>query len=86
MPDANLKLVTFDPKAEAKENVIDLAKTILEMAEAGELVDLSFVATTPEGSIRTGFTKTEDQFRRIAACTRLLWRFQQKADETAEDF
>lgn len=85
MSEATLKLVTFDPQAEAKANVVAIAQDILQMAEAGELVDLSFFAATLEGSIRTGFTATDDQFRRIAACSRLLWRLHQKSDEQAGD-
>ena len=86
MREAPLKLVTIDPKASAKAEVVNLAKTILEMAEAGELVDLSYFAATVDGSVQTGMTATEDQHRRIAACSRMMWRLQKSADTTTEGF
>lgn len=81
MPDSPFKLVTLDPQANAKANVVALAKDILEMAEAGELVDLTFFGATLDGGIKTGMTATDDQFRRIAACSRMIWRLHQKMDE-----
>lgn len=82
MPDSPFKLVTVDPKANAKAEVVKMAKRALEMAEAGELVDFAYFGACPDGAVRTGFTATEDQPRRIAACSRLIWRLNKSWDET----
>ena len=84
MSEPTLKVVTIDPKASAKAEVVKMAKEILRMAEAGDLVDLSFFGTTPDESIRTGMTATEDQHRRLAACSRLLHRLHLSADEKCD--
>lgn len=76
-----LNVVSIDPKSTAKQSVVEMAKTILAAAEAGELVDLSWFASSPDGSVNTGFTATDDQLRRIAAASRLLWRLQQTFDD-----
>lgn len=81
MADSPFKLVTVDPKANAKAEVVKMAKAVLELAESGELVDLAYSAACADGSVRSGFTATEDQPRRVAACSRLLWRLNQSWDE-----
>lgn len=78
----DFKLVSIDPKASAKAEAVEMAKTVLQMAESGELVDFAYAASTADGSVRSGFTGTEDQPRRIAACSRLIWRLNKSWDET----
>lgn len=84
MADSPFKLVTVDPKANAKAEVVKMAKRALEMAEAGELVDFAYFGVCPDGAVRTGFTATEDQHRRLSACSRMLWRFHQTLDDNTE--
>lgn len=74
----------LDTRAKAKAEVVDMAKTILHLAESGEVVDLSWFASNIDGSTRTGFTATEDGHRRLASAYRLAHRLQLVMDEQAE--
>jgi hypothetical protein len=71
----------LDTKAKAKAEVVEMAKTILALAESGEIVDLSWAAANADGSSRTGFTATEDSHRRLATLSRLLHRLHLSWDE-----
>ena len=76
---SNIRVI--DTKASAKAEVVEMAKALLARAEAGEFIDLSYCASNADGSITTGFTPTDDQMRRIAAVSRLNWRFHVVMDE-----
>jgi len=78
-----MKVVQLDPKANAKAEVVKLAKTILEQAESGEIVDLAYAAASIDGGMWTNFTATEDAPRRLAAVSRLLYKLQLRMDEDA---
>ncbi|MEE9909792.1 hypothetical protein LWV33_21615 [Brucella intermedia] len=80
---SNLRVVTLDTKAGAKQEIIDLARAILELAEAGEITDLAFAAAGLDGSVKTAFTATDDAPRRLAAVARLLHRFHTQMDVEA---
>lgn len=82
---SKLSVVNFDPAAKSKADVVSLAHKVLAMAEAGELVDLTVMGSKPDGSVMTMFTPTDDQYRRLAASSRLLYRLNVAADEAAED-
>ena len=74
-------LHVLDTKAQAKSDVVDMAKRILSLAESGEIVDLCWSAANVDGSTRTGFTATEDAHRRLASVSRLLHRLHLSWDE-----
>lgn len=76
---SNLRVV--DPHALAKAEVVDMAKDILARAEAGELVDLCWSGSHPDGSMHSSYTSTQDAPRRLAGVVRLQHRLQLKWDE-----
>jgi hypothetical protein len=76
-------VVQVDPKANAKAEVVSAAKDVLAMAERGEIIDLSWSASCIDGTVKTGFTSTEDGLRRIASVYRLAHRLQLCMDEQA---
>lgn len=76
-------LHVLDTKKNAKAEVVDQAKIILSMAEAGEIVDLAWAAAAIDGSSHTGFTATEDSHRRLAAVSRLLHRLHVNWDDAS---
>jgi hypothetical protein len=80
-----LNIVSLDPKASAKSDVIEAATELLEMAKAGRLVDLSYAASDVDGSVHTHFTTTEDSHRRLSAVSRLLHRLHGQMDQDAKN-
>lgn len=76
---ANLSIV--DPKAKAKSEVVDMIKDVLAKAEAGDLIDFTYASSCVDGSMLTGFTRTEDGPRRLAAVSRLLHNLHQTYDD-----
>lgn len=74
----------LDTRASAKAEVVERAEQLLRMAQAGELVDLSYAAAKVDGSIATGFTPTEDAHRRLSAVSMLLFRLHRTMEEQAE--
>ena len=78
---SNLRVV--DPHAEAKANVVEMARDVLAMAERGELIDLTYCASRRDGAVSHGMTPTDDQMRRIAAVSRLHHLVHLAADEAA---
>ncbi len=74
----------LDTRATARADVVEMAKTILHLAEAGDIVDLSWFASNLDGSTRTGFTPTDDGHRRLANAYRLAHRLLLTMDEQAE--
>jgi hypothetical protein len=81
---SDLKIVSFDSKSARKQEVVDKARHILKLAEAGQIVDLSFSAAKADGSVITGFTATDDAPRRIVAVSMLLHRLHVVADSQSE--
>jgi len=79
-----MKVVSLNPRASRSEEVVEYARMILEKAEAGEIVDLSYSAAKLDGSIISGFTATDDAPRRLAALSRLIHRLHKTMDEQAE--
>lgn len=75
----NIRVI--DTKAKAKADVVKMAMEILDCAEAGEIVDLTYSASMVDGSITTGFTATEDAHRRIASVSRLLHCLHRSMDD-----
>lgn len=80
----DLKIVTFDAKAGLKADVVEKARSLLAMAEAGKLVDLCYSAASTDGSMITGFTATDDAPRRLAGVCHLLFRLNSSMDRDAE--
>lgn len=78
----SLQVVSLRPSV--KPEVVEMAERILRRAEAGEIVDLSWCAANPDGSVSTGFTSTEDSHRRLAAVSRLLHRLHVSADDVED--
>lgn len=78
-----LNVLTLDPHASRKQEVVERAQMLLSMAEAGEIVDLSYGASKADGSIVTGFTQTDDGPRRLSTVARLLHRLNLVMDEQA---
>lgn len=76
-----MKVVQLDLKANAKQEVVEMARNVLKMAEDGEIVDLCYAAAYVDGGLETGFTRTEDAPRRMAAVSRLLHRLHITWDE-----
>lgn len=76
----DLKVVSFDPKADLKADAVERARDLLAMAEAGELADFSYAATAIDGGLIVGFTGTDDAPRRLAAVSRLLYRLHRQMD------
>jgi hypothetical protein len=79
-----MKVVSLNPRAARSEEVVDRARLLLDMAEKGEIVDLSYAAAKPDGSITNGFTATDDAPRRLASVARLLHRLHGIMDAQAE--
>lgn len=71
----------LDTKATAKVAVVEEAKRILDMAERGEIIDMSWAASCVDGSVKTSYTATDDAHRRLASVSRLLHRLHLSADE-----
>lgn len=80
-----LTVVSLDPKASAKSEVIRMAKDLLQMAEDGRIVDLSYASSGIDGATYTGITPTEDAHRRLAAVSRLLHRLHCQMDEIVRE-
>lgn len=79
----DLKVVRLDANAGRREEVVQYARRLLELAEQGKITDLSYAASGVDGSVVTAFTATDDGPRRIAALSHLLHRFHVKMDEQA---
>lgn len=79
MTGSNLRVV--DTKAQAKAKVVEMAREILTMAEQGQIVDFAWCASKVDGSVITSFTPTEDQHRRLASVSRLLYRLHECCEE-----
>lgn len=79
-----MKVVALDPKANARREVVEMAQLIIKLAEDGKLTDLTWCACRADGGVETGYTPTDDQWRRISAVSRLLHRLHVSADESAD--
>lgn len=76
-----LTLVTVDPKANLKKEVVEMAEYLLEEAKAGRLVDLAYATMSIDGYAKTGYTTTSNAHERLAAVSRLLHRLHINADD-----
>lgn len=81
----SLKVVSLDPKASRKQEVVDRIRDLLEKAENGEIVDFSYAASKAEGATITGFTATDDAPRRLSAVTMLQFRLLRMMEDQAEN-
>lgn len=79
-----LKVVELDTKSGLKREVVDRLRELLEMAEDGLIVDFSYAGCHNDGSVFSGFTKTEDAPRRLASVSRLQHRLHRMMDEQSE--
>lgn len=74
----------LDTKVAAKAEVVEEAKRVLDLAESGAITDLSWAASCLDGSMKSSFTATQDQSRRLASVSRLLHRLHMSAHENDE--
>lgn len=65
----NLSVV--DLKKPARAEIVEAARSVLDLAEKGELVDFCWCGTRADGSVQTFFSGTDDQLRRLASVSRL---------------
>lgn len=81
---SDLKVVRLDANAGRREEVIGRAKMLLTMAEEGKIVDLSYAASKPDGSMISGFTATDDAPRRLSGVSMLQFRLLRIMEDQSE--
>ncbi|KQS79036.1 hypothetical protein ASG25_10645 [Rhizobium sp. Leaf384] len=61
-------------KSEVQNDVVTRLRELLEMAESGELQGIAYSASTVDGCVMTGFTKSADQNGIIGGLARVQYR------------
>lgn len=81
---ANLSVVSFDARAERRQEVVEMAQELLAAAEAGEIVDLAYASCKPDGTFESGYTATDNAPMRLGAVSRLQFRLNMTMSEIDE--
>lgn len=71
-------------KAKPVDEVISLARYILEQAEAGNFRELSYIARCSDGSHMHAMTECEDQMLRLGQLTRLQLLVHRAMEQSCE--